>query len=73
VQRVGAPFGVAVIAVILENLLDGASTPSTELAAYSHTFWWAIGLSAIPLLFAALLPGSRHTDLVPDASPTTHA
>lgn len=73
VQRVGAPFGVAVIAVILQNLLDGASTPSTELAAYSHTFWWAIGLSAIPLLFAAFLPGQKHTESVLDASPGAHA
>ena len=72
VQRVGAPFGVAVIAVILQNLLDGASTPSTELAAYSDAFWWAIGLSAIPLLFAALLPGQKHTERLPDDAPTAH-
>jgi EmrB/QacA subfamily drug resistance transporter len=54
VQRVGAPFGVAVIAVILQNLLTGSTSPA---AAFSETFWWTFGFGALPLALAFLLPG----------------
>ncbi|GCE00693.1 MDR family MFS transporter [Embleya hyalina] len=70
VQRVGAPFGVAVVAVILQNLLDGATTPADRLAAFSGTFWWIFGLSAIPLLLAFFVPSEKRTD---PAEPTDPA
>ncbi|WP_432834042.1 MDR family MFS transporter [Dactylosporangium sp. CA-092794] len=57
VQRVGAPFGVAVIAVILQSRLGA----SDGLTAFSGAFWWAFGLSAIPLLLAAFIPAKRRT------------
>ena len=56
VQRVGAPFGVTVIAVILQSQLTGATTTVQALAAFSTAFWWAFGLSVIPLLLAFFLP-----------------
>ena len=59
VQRVGAPFGVAVIAVILQSRLDGASTAADGLSAFSETFWWIVGLSAVPLLLAFFVPSAR--------------
>jgi len=59
VQRVGAPFGVAVIAVILQHLLDRATTSAGQLAAFNHTFWWALGLSAVPLLITFFLPTTK--------------
>ena len=59
VQRVGAPFGVAVIAIILQNLLDDATTQAGQLAAFAHSFWWTIGLSAVPLLIAFFLPAAE--------------
>lgn len=62
VQRVGAPFGVAVIAVILQNLLDGDTAATEVLAAFSRTFWWIFGLSAIPLLLAFFVPAKEHTE-----------
>ncbi len=54
VQRVGAPFGVAVIAVILQTTLKHTA----PLAAFQHTFWWVFGFSAIPLLLALFIPRS---------------
>jgi EmrB/QacA subfamily drug resistance transporter len=63
VQRVGAPFGVAVIAVILQRLSVGATSLTAGLSAFTHTFWWTFGLSTIPLLLAFLLPGKKSTDL----------
>lgn len=62
VQRVGAPFGVAVIAVILQSLLNGTST--TAAMAYSGAFWWTFALSALPLVLALFLPGTKKTDPV---------
>ncbi|MEV4643137.1 MDR family MFS transporter [Actinoplanes sp. NPDC049548] len=58
VQRVGSPFGVAVIAVILQTLLSSATTP----VAFTGAFWWIFGLSAIPLLLVFFLPGSKNVD-----------
>jgi MFS family permease len=57
VQRVGAPFGVTVIAVILQHFLTGATTANAALGAFSATFWWVFALSVIPLLLAFFLPG----------------
>lgn len=60
VQRVGAPFGVAVIAVVLQNLLRG---DGDGLQAFTTTFWWVVGFALVPLVLALLLPG-RPTDVV---------
>jgi MFS family permease len=57
VQRIGAPFGVAVVAVILQNLLASGAGGGT--AAFNATFWWVFGLSAIPLVLAFFLPGKN--------------
>ncbi|HEX7658733.1 MAG TPA: MDR family MFS transporter [Pseudonocardiaceae bacterium] len=59
VQRVGAPFGVAVIAVILQNLLTRATSSEDALHAFNQTFWWAFGLGAIPLALAFLMPKKK--------------
>ncbi|MGW2276474.1 DHA2 family efflux MFS transporter permease subunit [Streptomyces sp. NPDC001770] len=59
VQRVGAPFGVAVIAVVLQSRLGGTITASERLAAFSTAFWWTFGLSTVPLVLAFLLPSKR--------------
>jgi EmrB/QacA subfamily drug resistance transporter len=56
VQRVGAPFGVAVIAVILQQLFVGTATTA---AAYAGAFWWTLGLSALPLVLALFLPSAK--------------
>jgi len=56
VQRVGAPFGVTVIAVLLQSRLAGGAAAD----AFSTTFWWVIALSVAPLVLALLLPKSRH-------------
>lgn len=57
VQRVGAPFGVTVVAVLLQSLLTSAApTPAGIAAAFATTFWWVIAFSAVPLLVAFFLP-----------------
>ena len=59
VQRVGAPFGVAVVAMILQKLLDGTTTATAQLAAFSDTFWWIFGLGAVPLVLAFFVPSEQ--------------
>jgi EmrB/QacA subfamily drug resistance transporter len=59
VQRVGAPFGVTVVAVVLEHFVAGAATPTAVVGAFAGTFWWVFGLSSIPLVLALFMPRSR--------------
>lgn len=49
-QRVGAPLGAAVIAVVLQHELT--ASPATAFAA---TFWWSLALTAPALLPVVLL------------------
>jgi EmrB/QacA subfamily drug resistance transporter len=56
VKQVGAPFGVTVFAVVLQNNLAHVASASQALGAFNATFWWIFALSAVPLLLAFLLP-----------------
>ena len=50
-QRIGAPLGAAVIAVVLQHQLAVAA----PAAAFGSTFWWSLALTAPALLPVALL------------------
>jgi EmrB/QacA subfamily drug resistance transporter len=71
-QRIGAPFGVTVIAVVLTSLLGGHPTPAVAIGAFHTTFWWVLGLAAIPLVLA-LFVGRPTPAEAPAASETTAA
>ncbi|WP_158892977.1 DHA2 family efflux MFS transporter permease subunit [Amycolatopsis anabasis] len=58
-NRVGGSLGTAVLAVILQNQLQ--HTPDAP-AAYGHTFWWALGLSAVTVLPALFFPRRTEKD-----------
>jgi len=63
VQQIGGSFGAAVLAVILasEILSHHALTAAARGPAFDTAFWWAIGLTALTLLPALLLPSAtRH-------------
>ncbi len=56
-QQVGASFGTAIVAVVLQSLLtDGADT------AFQGAFWCAIGITALALVPAFALPAGRRTE-----------
>ena len=60
VQRVGAPFGVTVVAVLLQGYLASPATSGTPIPdAFHATFWWVIASSAIPFALAFFLPSLR--------------
>lgn len=57
VQRVGAPFGTTVLAVVLAKHLPHAAPTALGIAgAFAAPFWWAIAATAIPVALACLLP-----------------
>jgi hypothetical protein len=49
-QRVGGSIGTAVLAVVLERALVGATTPAEAASAYGTTFWWAAGITALAIV-----------------------
>lgn len=58
VQRVGAPFGVTVVAMLLESALShSAPTAAAAAGAFGQTFWWVFAFGAVPLVLAVFLPG----------------
>jgi EmrB/QacA subfamily drug resistance transporter len=56
-QQVGASFGVAIVAVVLQSLLaDGA------VSAFHTAFWWAFGITIAAFIPALALPAARTAD-----------
>ncbi|MEE1929390.1 MDR family MFS transporter [Streptomyces sp. TRM 70351] len=69
VQRVGASFGTAVVALLLAAHLNASPRPPGEPedpAAYGDTFWWVLALVAAMLLPALFLP--RRPGEAPEAA-----
>lgn len=61
IQQAGASFGTATLAVILQHqssshAVDG---PAGLATAFGHTFWWAVGFTALALVPALFLPRTR--------------
>ena len=50
-QRIGAPLGAAVLAIVLQQQLAVAAPP----IAYGSTFWWSLAFTAPALLPAVFL------------------
>jgi MFS family permease len=65
VQRVGAPFGIAVIAVILQGYLSHAATAAAALGAFTSTFWWIFGLTAVPFFLSFFIPRRKNESAAP--------
>jgi EmrB/QacA subfamily drug resistance transporter len=59
VQRVGAPFGTTVVAVLLASYLAGAGTPAAVSGAFNASFIWVIAFSLVPLVLGFFLPKLR--------------
>jgi EmrB/QacA subfamily drug resistance transporter len=59
-QQVGASFGTAVLAVVLQHeAASHAAAGAAGLAtAFGNTFWWAVGFTALAFIPALLLPGT---------------
>jgi TM2 domain-containing membrane protein YozV len=50
-QQVAASFGIAIVAVVFQSLLEHGAT-----GAFHGAFWWAIGITVAALIPAVALP-----------------
>ena len=56
-QQVGASFGVAIVAVVLQSLLAHG-----VVSAFHTAFWWAFGITVAAFIPALALPAARTAD-----------
>jgi EmrB/QacA subfamily drug resistance transporter len=60
IQRVGASFGTALVAVILQQQINdqasGGASPEILTHAFAKTFWWTVGFAVLLLPLAMFLP-----------------
>ena len=56
-QQVGASFGVAIVAVVLQSLLAHGA-----VSAFHTAFWWAFGITVAAFIPALALPAARKAD-----------
>ncbi|MFF5707136.1 DHA2 family efflux MFS transporter permease subunit [Streptomyces sp. NPDC012794] len=74
VQRVGASFGTAMVALLLSVNLGAsdAGGPQADPSAYANTFWWVLGMAAamvVPALFMPRRPDGEAADETAKAAP----
>jgi EmrB/QacA subfamily drug resistance transporter len=76
-QRVGGSIGTAILAVVLERALVGATTPTQAASAYGETFWWATGITALAIVPCIVLVraerAARRAHAPPDPGVTEEA
>jgi EmrB/QacA subfamily drug resistance transporter len=56
-QQVGASFGVAIVAVVLQSLLAHGA-----VGAFHTAFWWAAGITIVAFIPALALPAAREAE-----------
>jgi hypothetical protein len=61
-QQVGASFGIAVVAVVLQSLLAHGAA-----GAFHTAFWWAFGITVAAFVPALALPRARPAETPPAA------
>ncbi|QFZ19611.1 DHA2 family efflux MFS transporter permease subunit [Saccharothrix syringae] len=59
VQRVGGSFGTAVLVVVLQGRLAGATGAEGTAAAFGHAFWWTVAFGVLALVPAFFIPGRQ--------------
>ena len=57
--QLGGSFGIAILAVVLQQQDAGAITTAGLAAAVADTFWWALAITGVALLPTLRLPGGR--------------
>jgi EmrB/QacA subfamily drug resistance transporter len=57
-QQLGGSFGIAILAVVLQQQATGLATGGLA-QAFGHTFWWALAFIALALVPTLLLPAGR--------------
>jgi len=60
-MQLGGAFGAAVFALILQTQLAAQAAGGLvgRATAFDNAFWWSIGLTALAIIPALFLPGTR--------------
>jgi EmrB/QacA subfamily drug resistance transporter len=58
-QRVGGSIGTALVAVVLQRALVGATGIDAAAGAYGTAFWWSLGLTALAIIPSLVLVRSE--------------
>jgi EmrB/QacA subfamily drug resistance transporter len=64
-QQLGGSFGIAILAVVLQQQAAGHATTSGLASAFGNTFWWALAFIALALIPTLLLPHKAHQRTLP--------
>lgn len=59
VQQLGGAFGTAVIAVVLESQISGATSPTAAVSGFRVTFWVTIAITVVAACSGMFLPGKE--------------
>ena len=60
-QRVGGSIGVAILAVVLQRALVGATTSAEQASAFGTAFWFSAGMTAIAIVPCIILMRAERT------------
>jgi EmrB/QacA subfamily drug resistance transporter len=73
-QQIGASFGTAVLALILQHQTSNLAVagPAGLATAFGHTFWWAVGFTALACIPALPQPPKPDRPAKRDGNPGTH-
>ncbi len=60
-MQLGGAFGAAVFALVLQTQLAAQAAGGLvgRATAFDNAFWWSIGLTAVAIVPALFLPGTR--------------
>jgi EmrB/QacA subfamily drug resistance transporter len=69
-QQLGGSFGIAILAVVLQQQMSatdarGVQGAESIAAAFAHTFWWALGFTALALVPTLFLPSTPASEDAP--------
>ena len=71
-QQIGGAFGVALLAVILDAAVGGATDIAGLAAGFDVAFWWAVGFTVVAIGVCFALP-SKPAAAAPALTPTVAA
>jgi EmrB/QacA subfamily drug resistance transporter len=61
IQRIGGSIGTAIVAVVLQDHLNRASSSAGQAAAFGTTFWWILVVSVVAMLPTLILVRLDHS------------
>jgi MFS family permease len=58
---------------VLQGYLSHATTAAAALSAFTSTFWWIFGLTAVPFFLAFFIPRRKNEGPAPSQEPASRS